>query len=132
MFIRFVQFSSIVVIKSILGIFVNHIFFEPIIICLRQWLNWQMLDRASPEWRHHVCIFTGGVLSSAGSALSLETLLDILLVLYDECQSPALRREKRITEFVDFGKIVDLLYMYMCLLNSLSKYINMSRLASMA
>jgi serine/threonine-protein kinase MRCK len=47
----------------------------------------------------------GGVVSSSGTALSLETLLDILLVLYDECQTPALRREKRISEFIDFGKI---------------------------
>jgi len=50
------------------------------------------------------CVSSGGVLSSKGSALSIETLLDILLVLFDECQSPALRREKRISEFVDFGK----------------------------
>ncbi|WAR18658.1 MRCKA-like protein [Mya arenaria] len=51
-------------------------------------------------------LYIGGVLSSGGTALSIETLLDILLVLYDECQSPALRREKRISEFVDFVKPV--------------------------
>lgn len=44
------------------------------------------------------------MLGSSGGALSIETLLDILLVLYDECQTPALRREKRISEFIDFGK----------------------------
>ncbi|KAL4238234.1 hypothetical protein ACF0H5_002946 [Mactra antiquata] len=49
-------------------------------------------------------IYLGGVLNSHGEALSIETLLDILLVLYDECQSPSLRREKRISEFVDFVK----------------------------
>ncbi|XP_052270982.1 serine/threonine-protein kinase MRCK alpha-like isoform X3 [Dreissena polymorpha] len=51
-------------------------------------------------------LYLGGVLNSGGTALSLETLLDILIVLYDECQSPALRREKRISEFVDIIKPV--------------------------
>ncbi|XP_060574804.1 serine/threonine-protein kinase MRCK alpha-like isoform X2 [Ruditapes philippinarum] len=51
-------------------------------------------------------LYLGGVVSSSGTALSLETLLDILLVLYDECQTPALRREKRISEFIDFVKPV--------------------------
>ena len=52
-----------------------------------------------------MCLFvSGGVVNAGGNAVSLETLLDILLVLYDECQTPALRRDKRISEFVDFGK----------------------------
>ena len=53
-----------------------------------------------------MCIYLiiGGVQNSHGATLSMETLLDILIVLYDECQTPSLRREKRISEFVDFGR----------------------------
>jgi serine/threonine-protein kinase MRCK len=37
------------------------------------------------------------------SALSIETLLDSLICLYDECTSSTLRKEKAIAEFVEFG-----------------------------
>lgn len=37
------------------------------------------------------------------SSLSLETLLDALVCLYDECSSSTLRKEKSIAEFVEFG-----------------------------
>lgn len=67
-----------------------------------------------PKFLSHTVIYTftyvndflisGGVVTAGGNALSIEALLDILLVLYDECQTPALRREKRISEFIDFGK----------------------------
>ena len=53
---------------------------------------------------YFICLFSGGVQNSHGTTLSMETLLDILIVLYDECQTPSLRREKRISEFVDFGR----------------------------
>lgn len=36
-------------------------------------------------------------------SLSLETLLDSLVCLYDECSSSTLRKEKSIAEFVEFG-----------------------------
>ena len=38
------------------------------------------------------------------ATLSTETLLDIFLVLYDECSSSSLRRDKNIAEFVETGK----------------------------
>ncbi|CAD5225594.1 unnamed protein product [Bursaphelenchus okinawaensis] len=38
------------------------------------------------------------------SSLSLETLLDSLVCLYDECCSSTLRREKSIAEFVDYAR----------------------------
>uniref|UniRef100_A0A915D0Z8 non-specific serine/threonine protein kinase n=1 Tax=Ditylenchus dipsaci TaxID=166011 RepID=A0A915D0Z8_9BILA len=38
------------------------------------------------------------------SALSVETLLDTLLCLFDECTSSTLRKEKAIAEFVDYAK----------------------------
>ncbi|XP_059170466.1 serine/threonine-protein kinase MRCK alpha-like isoform X3 [Physella acuta] len=51
-------------------------------------------------------IYLRGVAKSKGQAVSVETLLDSLLVLYDECNSAALRREKNISEFVEFARPV--------------------------
>lgn len=46
--------------------------------------------------------------SSAGSStsisISVETLLDALLVLYDECFQSALRREKTVSDFLDLSE----------------------------
>jgi serine/threonine-protein kinase MRCK len=49
-------------------------------------------------------LYLSGVARSGGQAFSVETLLDILVVLYDECCSSTLRREKSVSEFVEFGK----------------------------
>ena len=38
------------------------------------------------------------------SASNWESLLDTLMVLYNECNSPGLRREKNVLEFLEFGK----------------------------
>ena len=43
---------------------------------------------------------TGGQARS----FSTETLLDILVVLFDECQQSSLRREKTVSEFIELGK----------------------------
>ncbi|XP_046860194.1 serine/threonine-protein kinase MRCK alpha-like [Xenia sp. Carnegie-2017] len=43
-------------------------------------------------------IFTEGI---QDTALSTETLLDVFLVLYDECSSSSLKRDKNISEFVE-------------------------------
>lgn len=45
-----------------------------------------------------------GPVQSNGQCLSVETLLDILVCLYDECNNSPLRREKNILEFLDWGK----------------------------
>lgn len=45
-----------------------------------------------------------GPAQSNGQCLSVETLLDILVCLYDECNISPLRREKNILEFLDWGK----------------------------
>ncbi len=42
--------------------------------------------------------------SMSASAISVETLLDALLVLYDECCSSALRREKTVSDFLDMSE----------------------------
>uniref|UniRef100_A0A7N8X7J8 Serine/threonine-protein kinase MRCK alpha n=1 Tax=Mastacembelus armatus TaxID=205130 RepID=A0A7N8X7J8_9TELE len=45
-----------------------------------------------------------GPAQSTGQCLSVETLLDILVCLYDECNSSPLRREKNVLEFLDWAK----------------------------
>lgn len=45
-----------------------------------------------------------GPAQSNGQCLSVETLLDILVCLFDECNNSPLRREKNILEFLDWGK----------------------------
>lgn len=46
-----------------------------------------------------------GPSQSNGQCFSVETLLDILVCLYDECNNSPLRREKNVLEFLDWGKI---------------------------
>ncbi|XP_061560729.1 serine/threonine-protein kinase MRCK alpha isoform X6 [Phycodurus eques] len=45
-----------------------------------------------------------GPTDSNGQCLSVETLLDVLVCLYDECNNSPLRREKNILEFLDWAK----------------------------
>ncbi|XP_076873597.1 serine/threonine-protein kinase MRCK alpha isoform X2 [Brachyhypopomus gauderio] len=45
-----------------------------------------------------------GPCQSIGQCLSVETLLDILVCLYDECSNSPLRREKNILEFLEWAK----------------------------
>lgn len=35
---------------------------------------------------------------------SVESLIDIMICLYDECANSTLRKEKQISQFVEFGK----------------------------
>jgi len=36
---------------------------------------------------------------------SVETLLDILIVLYDECNTNVMKRDKRVVDFLDIGEL---------------------------
>lgn len=45
-----------------------------------------------------------GPAQANGQCLSVETLLDILVCLHDECNNSPLRREKNVLEFLDWGK----------------------------
>lgn len=45
-----------------------------------------------------------GPAHSGGQCLSTETLLDVLVCLFDECNNSPLRREKNTSEFLDWGK----------------------------
>lgn len=52
----------------------------------------------------------GGAVIAAGLSaekfLSVETMLDCLLVLYDECANSSLRREKTVSDFIELMKSV--------------------------
>lgn len=47
-------------------------------------------------------LFLGGPVQ--GQTFSIETLVDVLLILYDECCNSSLRREKTVSAFIEFGK----------------------------
>ncbi|KAJ8981693.1 hypothetical protein NQ317_003414 [Molorchus minor] len=49
-------------------------------------------------------IFLGGPV--VGQSFSIETLIDVLLVLYDECCNSSLRREKTVSDFIEYVKPV--------------------------
>lgn len=51
-------------------------------------------------------LFLGGPVVAKGQSFSIETLIDVLLVLYDECCSSSLRREKTVSDFIEFGKCI--------------------------
>lgn len=42
------------------------------------------------------------------SSLSVETLLDILICLYNECSNSHLKREKHVTDFLEWGTFLHL------------------------
>lgn len=46
----------------------------------------------------------GLITTSPGKSMSVEALLDCLLVLYDECCNSSLRREKTVTDFIELVK----------------------------
>ncbi|TRY99812.1 hypothetical protein DNTS_014879 [Danionella cerebrum] len=49
-------------------------------------------------------LFLDGPSQCTGQCFSVETLLDILVCLYDECSNSPLRREKNVLEFLDWAK----------------------------
>jgi len=67
--------------------------------------HWLVTMQALDRLRCLEELFLSGVVNSDGQAFSVETLLDILIMLYDECCNSTLRREKSISEFVNYGKI---------------------------
>lgn len=44
------------------------------------------------------------ITTTPGKSMSVEALLDCLLVLYDECCNSSLRREKTVTDFIELVK----------------------------
>lgn len=49
---------------------------------------------------------TNASLTNPGKTLSVEALLDALIVLYDECCNSSLRREKTVNDFIELVKPV--------------------------
>lgn len=49
-------------------------------------------------------MFLGGPVLVSGKAFTVEGLLDVLVVLYDECCNSSLRKEKTMTNFIEYGK----------------------------
>ena len=41
--------------------------------------------------------------NTGGSVLSIESLMDTFVVLYDECAASTLRREKSVSDFLERG-----------------------------
>lgn len=67
----------------------------------------------SGEWRLRQleALFLGGPVQAKGQSFSIETLIDVLIVLYDECCNSSLRREKTVSDFIEFGKF---LFHFLC------------------
>ncbi|XP_056637634.1 serine/threonine-protein kinase Genghis Khan isoform X2 [Diorhabda sublineata] len=51
-------------------------------------------------------LFLGGPVVAKDQSFSIETLIDILIVLYDECCNSSLRKEKTVSDFIEFVKPV--------------------------
>lgn len=49
-------------------------------------------------------LFMLGPEASEGQSYSMETMLDLLLFLFEECTNSSLRREKTVSDFIEFGK----------------------------
>lgn len=50
---------------------------------------------------------------SSGKIISVESLLDAIVILYDECSTSSLRREKTVSDFVETSKIDSSLSFYL-------------------
>ena len=65
-----------------------------------------MMDKRMSELE---TLFLGGPLSAhlqISKTFSIETLVDVLMVLFDECSGSSLRREKTVSEFIELGKLI--------------------------
>ena len=62
-----------------------------------------MADRAEARLKRLEQLYLSGVQDSRGASLSLESLLDVLVLLHDECSQSTLRREKSVTNFLEWG-----------------------------
>lgn len=49
-------------------------------------------------------LYLSGVNQGQNDCVSVETLLDVLVVLYDECCGSTLRRERSVSDFVEYAR----------------------------
>lgn len=59
---------------------------------------------AERRLRQLEALYLGGPLAAHGQAFSVESLIDVLLVLYDECCNSSLRKEKTVSDFLECGR----------------------------
>lgn len=59
-------------------------------------------------------IFLNGTIGKNQKAISVETLVDAFVVLFDECCNSSLRREKTVTNFIEYGKFFNLFFKPLC------------------
>ncbi|XP_030854470.1 serine/threonine-protein kinase MRCK alpha isoform X2 [Strongylocentrotus purpuratus] len=64
-----------------------------------------MSNHAEARLKHLEKLYLNGVPQSSGATLSLESLLDALVLLHDECHASTLRREKSVTNFLEWAKL---------------------------
>lgn len=88
---------------------INNIFFQSNDIYLGESFLYSKLNfilGVATRLRQLEALFVGGPVQGGrmGHTFSIETLIDILLVLYDECCNSSLRREKTVSDFIEFGK----------------------------
>lgn len=57
-------------------------------------------------------IFFNGTKGKNKKAISVETLVDAFVVLFDECCNSSLRREKTVSNFIEYGKLI--FYSFVC------------------
>lgn len=68
--------------------------------------NYYFIFLGDNRLRQLEALFLGGPIQGQGKCFSIETLLDVLLVLFDECNNSSLRREKTVSDFIEFGKYI--------------------------
>ncbi|KAH1004202.1 hypothetical protein HUJ04_003991 [Dendroctonus ponderosae] len=61
---------------------------------------------AERRLRQLEALYLGGPLAAHGQSFSVESLIDIMLVLYDECCNSSLRKEKTVSDFLEYVKPV--------------------------
>ncbi|XP_038071519.1 serine/threonine-protein kinase MRCK alpha-like isoform X2 [Patiria miniata] len=63
-----------------------------------------MSSNAEQRLRTLEKLYLNGVLESNGEVVSIETLQDVFLLLYNECHNSTLRREKSVSDFLEYAR----------------------------
>ncbi|XP_069937557.1 serine/threonine-protein kinase MRCK beta-like [Cherax quadricarinatus] len=66
----------------------------------------QDANRAIQRLQELERLFLSGPAETSGQSYSVETLLDVLVVLYDECTNSSLRREKTVSDFIEYARML--------------------------
>lgn len=90
------------------------VFFGKVIIIIKKETPMQTETTMSGEVRLKQLeqFILDGPTQTNGQCFSVETLLDILICLYDECNNSPLRREKNILEYLEWGKFECVYFVY--------------------